>query len=63
MNEKLHSGHSPEGEHIDIGDPGDIRRWSHELRVDERTLRVAVLEAGSLVTAVKHYLSTSRKQV
>ncbi len=60
MNETSQEQNRPEGEHIDIGDPNDVRRWTRELQVDERTLRVAVREAGTSVPAVRHYLHTSR---
>jgi hypothetical protein len=61
-NESQSAGQSkPHNDHIDIDDPGDLRRWSKELKVDERTLRVAVKTAGAWVKAVRHYLSTSRK--
>jgi hypothetical protein len=61
MNETAQEGGKPnEGEHIDISDPNDMRHWTRELRVDERTLKVAVREAGPSVSAVRHYLNTSR---
>jgi hypothetical protein len=49
-----------DGENIDISEPGSLRRWSRELRVDERTLKAAVLKAGPSVSAVREFLRTSQ---
>jgi hypothetical protein len=55
-------GRQADGEHIDINKANDLRRWSRELRVDERTLKAAVLKAGPSVSAVRKFLRTSRPE-
>lgn len=51
---------SPDGECIEIDKPNELRHWSRELRVDERTLKAAVREAGASVSAVREFLRTSQ---
>jgi hypothetical protein len=42
---------------IDVTDPDSLNRWSHELHIDERTLKVAVAMAGTSISDVLSYLN------
>jgi hypothetical protein len=56
MNDERKARESPDVDHIDLGNPDEVRNWCRSLGVTEAALRSAVAKAGTHAQRVREYL-------
>lgn len=59
MRQESHEREREDAGRINANDPREIRYWTDELGVDERTLRAAVEQVGPFAAVIRRHLRSN----
>jgi hypothetical protein len=59
MSQEVHKPQRPEAGRINANDPREVRFWTDELGVDERTLKTAVEQVGPWAEVIRRHLRSN----